>query len=89
MLEGLRRLIVNHYYCTIIQRAMDNTSSAVRDVNNILAFLDSKGYMAFKVDCEVSTKNLYAIYKQWCEDNAKSTVSKKFCKPAQPEHREL
>ena len=48
MLEGLRRLIANHYYFTIIQRAMDNTSSAVRDANNILAFLDSRSYMEFK-----------------------------------------
>ncbi len=60
MLDGLRRLIANHYHFTISQRAKDNISSAVRDANNILDFLDSEGYVAFKADYEASTKNLYA-----------------------------
>ena len=77
MLEGLRRLIANHYHFTISQRAKDNISSAVRDVNNILDFLDSEGYVAFKADYEASTKNLYAAYKRWCEDNAENPLSPK------------
>lgn len=72
MLEGLRRLIANHYHFTISQRAKDNITSAVRDANNILDFLDSEGYVAFKADYEASTKNLYAAYKRWCEDNAET-----------------
>ena len=77
MLEGLRRLIANHYHFTISQRAKDNISSAVRDANNILDFLDSEGYVAFKADYEASTKNLYAAYKRWCEDNAENPLSPK------------
>ena len=77
MLEGLRRLIVNHYHFTISQRAKDNISSAVRDANNILDFLDSEGYVAFKADYESSTRNLYAAYKRWCEDNAENPLSPK------------
>ena len=77
MLEGLRRLIANHYHFTISQRAKENISSAVRDANNILDFLDSEGYVAFKADYEASTKNLYAAYKRWCEDNAENPLSPK------------
>ena len=77
MLDGLRRLIANHYHFTISQRAKGNISSAVRDANNILDFLDSEGYVAFKADYESSTKNLYAAYKQWCEDNAENPLSPK------------
>ena len=77
MLEGLRRLIANHYHFTISQRAKDNITSAVRDANNILDFLDSEGYVAFKTDYEASTKNLYAAYKRWCEDNAENPLSPK------------
>ena len=77
MLEGLRRLIANRYHFTISQRAKDNISSAVRDANNILDFLDSEGYVAFKADYEASTKNLYAAYKRWCEDNAENPLSPK------------
>lgn len=77
MLEGLRRLIANHCHFTISQRAKDNVTSAVRDANNILDFLDSEGYVAFKADYEASTKNLYAAYKRWCEDNAENPLSPK------------
>ena len=77
MLDGLRRLIGNHYHFTISQRAKDNISSAVRDANNILDFLSSEGYVAFKADYEASTKNLYAAYKRWCEDNAENPLSSK------------
>ena len=77
MLEGLRRLIANHYHFTISQRAKDNITSAVRDANNILDFLDSEGYVSFKADYEASTKNLYAAYKRWCEDNAENPLSPK------------
>ena len=77
MLEGLRRLNSNHYHFTISQRAKDNITSAVRDANNILDFLDSEGYVAFKADYEASTKNLYAAYKRWCEDNAENPLSPK------------
>ena len=77
MLEGLRRLIANRYHFTISQRAKDNISSAVRDANNILDFLDSEGYVAFKADYEASTKNLYVAYKRWCEDNAENPLSPK------------
>ena len=77
MLDGMRRLIANHYHFTISQRAKDNISSAVRDANNILDFLDSEGYVAFKADYESSTKNLYAAYKRWCEDNAENPLSPK------------
>ena len=72
MLEGLRRLIANHYHFTISQKARDNISSAVRDANNILDFLDSEGYVAFKADYEASTKNLYAAY-----NNAENPLSPK------------
>lgn len=77
MLEGLRRLIDNHYHFTISQRAKDNISSAVREANNIVDFLASEGYVAFKADYEASTKNLYAAYKWWCEDNAENAFSSK------------
>ena len=76
MLEGLRRLIANRYHFTISQRAKDNISSAVRDANNILDFLDSEGYVAFKADYEASAKNLYAAYKRWCEDNAQTSSAR-------------
>ena len=76
-LEGLHRLLVNNYRFTISERAKDNISVVVRDANNIVDFLASNGYVQFKADSEASTKDLYAAYKVWCEDNTENPFSSK------------
>ncbi len=76
-LEGLHRLLVNNYRFTISDRARENISVVVRDANNIVEFLASDGYIQFKADSEASTRDLYAAYKVWCEDNAENPLSPK------------
>ena len=76
-LEGLHRLLDNNYRFTISDRAKENISVVVRDANNIVDFLASAGYVQFKADGEASTKELYAAYKVWCEDNAENPLSPK------------
>ncbi len=76
-LEGLHRLLVNNYQFTISDRARENISVVVRDANNIVEFLTSDGYIQFKADSEASTRDLYAAYKVWCEDNAENPLSSK------------
>lgn len=79
-LEGLHRLIDNDYKFTVSQSAQENMDAAVSDGNNIIEFLSSEGYIRFKADYEVSSKDLYAVYKLWCDDNALSSLSQKsFC----------
>ena len=79
-LEGLHRLIANDFRFTLSQSALDNLNDAVSDGNNIIDFLASEGYIRFRADYEASSKNLYAVYKQWCEDNALNSLSQKsFC----------
>ena len=79
-LEGLHRLIDNDDKFTVSQSAQDNMDAAVSDGNNIIEFLSSEGYIRFKADYEVSSKDLYAVYKLWCDDNALSSLSQKsFC----------
>ena len=79
-LEGLHRLIANDFRFTLSQSALDNLNDAVSDGNNIIDFLASEGYIRFRADYEVSSKNLYAVYKQWCDDNALNSLSQKsFC----------
>jgi len=77
MLEGLRRLLANNYRFTISDRARENIAAAVRDAVNVVDFLKSEGYIRLKADCETSTKNLYAAYKLWCDDNAETPLSAK------------
>ena len=76
-LEGLRRLIANDYRFTVSERARENMRAAVADGNNVIDFLRSEGYIRFKADYEASTKHLYDVYHQWCEDNAAPPLTPK------------
>lgn len=79
-LEGLRRLIGNSYRFTVSQQAQENMKAAVADGNNIVEFMRSTGYIAYEPDAAASSKDLYAAYKLWCEDNAYNALSmKSFC----------
>ena len=78
-LEGLRRLINQNFHFTVSQRTKDNRENAIRDGNNIVEFLESEGYFQFKADAQISSKDFYAIYEEWCHDNAeKPLVAKSF-----------
>lgn len=76
-LEGLRRLIQNDYHFTISTRAQESMDNAVSDGNNLLDFMKSEGYFRFKADSTVSSRDLYEVYRQWCEDNAMNPLSQK------------
>ncbi len=76
-LEGLRRLIANDYRFTVSERSRENMRTAVADGNNVIDFLCSEGYIRFKADYEASTKRLYDVYHQWCEDNATPPLTPK------------
>ncbi|MBQ9061494.1 MAG: DNA primase [Eubacterium sp.] len=76
-LEGLKRLIANHYRFTISARAKENISTAVKNANNIIDFLASDGYLTFQKDSTASTKGLYEAYREWCDDNAEIVLSQK------------
>ena len=76
-LDGLHRLLVNNYRFTISDRARENIAVVVREANNIVDFLTSNGYVQFKADSEAATRDLYAAYKVWCEDNAENPLSPK------------
>ena len=79
-LEGLRRLIANDYRFTVSQAAQENLEASISDGNNIIDFLPSEGYIRFKADYNVSSRDLYSVYKQWCDDNALSALAQKsFC----------
>ena len=79
-LKGLHRLIENDYRFTISEAAEENMTAAVSEGNNIVEFLNSEGYIRFKADFGASSRDLYSMYRRWCEDNAVSALSSKsFC----------
>ena len=69
-LEGLRRLIAQNYVFKISPRTQENMKEAIVDGNHMVEFLASEGYIRLKADYTASTKDLYAVYSLWCEDNS-------------------
>ncbi len=67
--EGLQRLATNNFKFTESQRTRDNREAVKRDNNNVFDFLDSEGYIRLKANCTISSKELYEIYRMWCEEN--------------------
>lgn len=76
-LTGLQRLIHNGFQFTLSDRASANMDAAVADGNNIVEFMKSQGYFQLKADSEVSSKDFYDVYRQWCEDNALNPLAQK------------
>ena len=76
-LEGLKRLIAQDYKFTISPQTEENMKEAVFEGNHILEFLASEGYIRLKADYTVTTKDLYAVYKLWCEDNSHKPLSER------------
>lgn len=76
-LDGLQRLIANNYRFTISERARENMAEAVSDGNNAVDFMRSEGYIRLKSDAEASSRDVYVVYKLWCEDNAVNPLSQR------------
>ena len=68
--EGLLRLTANNFKFTESERTRANRESVKRDNNNIFDFIESEGYIRLKADASISSKELYEIYRMWCEENS-------------------
>lgn len=76
-LEGLHRLLKNNYKFTISDRAARNLKEAMEDSNNIIAFMESDGYVRLEKGTMATSKSLYGAYCKWCEDNMEKPMSAK------------
>ena len=76
-LEGLRRLQSNNYRFTVSQRAAENKEHAKRNANNLVEFMQSEGYIQLKADSTITSRDLYAIYQMWCEDNGYRAIAQR------------
>ena len=72
---GLKRLIRNQFRFTTSERSRENMEEAIRDANNVVGFMESEGYFRFKSDGQISSKDFYSRYLDWCEDNAFHPIS--------------
>ena len=68
--EGLKRLVGNNFHFTESERAKSNREVVKLDANNVIAFMESNGYIRFDPSESISSKELYRVYSIWCEENA-------------------
>lgn len=66
----MQRLVANDFAFSESERAIANREAVKRSNNNIFDFMDSEGYIRLKADSSVSSKDLYEIYRIWCEENS-------------------
>ena len=71
---GLQRLVANNFKFTESQRTKENREAVKRDNNNVFDFLESEGYIRLKADACTSSKELYEVYRMWCEENSLNAI---------------
>ena len=76
-LEGLRRLLKNDYRFTVSSRTRENLREAMENSNNLIAFMESDGYIRLEEGTTATSKALYDAYQQWCADNAEKPIGTK------------
>lgn len=75
--EGLQRLMLNRFKFTMSEQSKANITEAIKDSNNIVEFMESDGYFSFSGEGEISSKEFYEIYRNWCFDNVMTPLSAK------------
>lgn len=68
-IRGLERLLIQEMQFTLSQKARENLRMAVAEGNNVVEFMESEGYFRLDPAGQVSSRTLYNLYRDWCEDN--------------------
>ena len=75
--EGLKRLAANGFRFTESERSRLSRENAKRSSNNILLFLEAKGYLRFDPNARIYSRDLGRLYQYWCYQNAYPPVKNK------------
>ena len=74
-LEGLQRLIANHYQFTVSERTANNLKEAMEQGNNVTSFLKSEGYFSVLTGSKCKSTDFYQAYVRWCQDNLEKPLA--------------
>lgn len=69
-LEGLQRLTLNGFEFSYSATVNQFLQDAEEESNSFLAFLHDDDAVIYDDDFQISSKELYEGYQNWCEDNA-------------------
>ena len=69
-LEGIYRLWGNNFQFTLSAQAKENLMDSMTEGINAIEFMRSKGYIVFDTRMQLTSRQLYRIYCDWCDDNS-------------------
>ena len=69
-LEGIYRLWGNNFQFTLSRQARENLLDSMTEGINALEFMRSEGYIVFDTRLQITSRQLYRIYCDWCDDNS-------------------
>ncbi len=76
-LDGLRHLMGRNYRFTISRAAAWNLAESMKEGNHLIEFLSSTGYVRQNPEGSAPSRELYGVYKGWCEDNMVTPLAAK------------
>lgn len=74
-LSGLNRLFENDFHFTQSAAARENMRQLLGEENHLYNFMNSKGYFLFSPDKHATSRQLYGVYREWCQDNGLDPMS--------------
>lgn len=75
MLEGLKRLRSNRWQFTTSEKQRQQAQQYKKDAFNLVSFLEDKDWITFNPAASVTSKELYAAYRQWCDVNGEDALA--------------
>ena len=66
---GLQRLAANDFHFTESERVVESREAVKHSGSNIFAFLESEGYIRRRAEGSISSRDLYSVYRLWCDEN--------------------
>lgn len=66
---GLQRLAENRFRFTESARSVSSREVLRQDANNAILFMAAEDYIRLDGETRVSSKELYAVYTLWCDEN--------------------
>lgn len=76
-LEGLHRLIEQDFEFTVSDRMRRNLEEMKKNDNNIFDFYESSGYILFEKGTHALSRQIYAAYRKWCDDNLEKPLAER------------
>lgn len=68
-IQGLQRLREQDLHFTLSRRSRMNLLWSMQEGNSAMEFMRSTGYIRTDPEGKITSRHLYGLYREWCDDN--------------------